>query len=118
MLAACTLGPMALPWEGRESKKDLISAASPATKPLRRPGTLLRLDRLGKAIRFLKSPRPDAAAARRPPRGGGVMGINFAVALVRGDDETMALAQCQQLLPFGQRHHGAGRVARRAQKQQ
>ena len=52
-LAACTTGLMALPWYVRYSRKALIRAASPATKPLRMPGTLLRLERLVKEIRFL-----------------------------------------------------------------
>ena len=39
-------------------------------------------------------------------------------ALVAGDHEAMAVRQLEQRAPFFERHHGTGRVARRADVQQ
>jgi hypothetical protein len=79
----------------------LMSAASPATKPLRRPGTLLRLDRLVSAIRLRKSASAQLAkAASRPPSGGSSRKPDFAVTLVRCDHEAEPVAERKQLAPI------------------
>ena len=44
--------------------------------------------------------------------------IDLAVALVRGNHKTVAVAELEQQFPFINPHHRAGRVARRADKQQ
>ena len=79
----------------------MSSAASPATKPERMPGTLERLDRLVKATRLRKSLRPELrCAASSAPSGGFVAEVDLGVALVGGDDEAVAVAQLEQRLPL------------------
>jgi hypothetical protein len=92
-------------------------AASPATKPERMPGTLLRLDRLVKATRLRKSCAP-APRRLQPAQRRLVAEVDLRVALVAGDHEAVAVAQLEQRAPLVQRHHRAGGVAGRADVQQ
>ena len=95
-----------------------MMAASPATKPLRSPGTLLRLDSEVSAIRFLKSGRAQLHRGLQAAERGLVAEVDLAVALVGRDHEAVAVRQGEELLPFVERHHRAGRIARRAHEHQ
>ena len=51
-------------------------------------------------------------------RWGGLLGIDFRVAFIRGNDEVMPVCEFQQGLQPGDIHHGAGRVSRAAEVEQ
>ena len=79
---------------------------------------MLRLDRLVSTTRLRKSVAAERLRRLQRAQRRLVAKVDLAVALVAGDHEAVAVAQFEQLLPLGQRHHRAGRVARRADVEQ
>ena len=75
---------------------------------------MLRLERLVKALKIAA----EFGGGFQTAQGRLVTEVNLAVALVRGDHETVPVGQGKQLFPFRQGHHRACGVARRADKHQ
>ena len=74
-------------------------AASPATNPERMPGTLERLDRLWNTTQRFEIVAPHGRGGCKQARWRRViLGIDFRIALVRGDHEIVAVGKPDQML--------------------